>query len=200
MEINSDSYISDVSNQIANLSIHLNKRMLILCTSYKQVQSIGKNLINNNKINNNIILMQTSKFSKNSILNNYKETKNSILIGTSTFWEGVDLARELLEILVIVRIPFGNPSNPQKKYLSEKIQSIGGNPFYDLELPNAILRIKQGIGRLIRTDMDNGVCIITDPRICNSGYGKFIINEFPIAPNTYYDINEIIDEIDNFLG
>ena len=200
IEINSDSYISDISNQIARLSTHLNKRMLILCTSYKQVQSIGRNLINNNKIDNNIVLMQKSKFSKNSILNNYKEMKNSILIGTSTFWEGVDLARELLEILVIVRITFGNPSNQQNKYLSEKKQAIGGNPFYDLELPNAILKIKQGIGRLIRTDMDNGVCIVTDPRICNSGYGKFIINEFPIIPNTYSDINEIIDEIDNFLG
>ena len=200
IEINSDSYIGDISNQIADLSIYLNKRILILCTSYKQVKSIGRNLLNNNKVNNNNILMQTSKFSKNSILRNYKKTKNSILIGTSTFWEGIDLPRELLEILFIVRIPFGNPSNPYNKNLSEKIQSIGGNPFYDLELPNAILKIKQGIGRLIRTDMDNGVCIITDPRICNSGYGKFIVNELPIIPETYYDINEIIDEIDNFLG
>ena len=60
--------------------------------------------------------------------------------------------------------------------------------------------MKQGIGRLIRTDMDNGVCIISDPRICNSGYGKFIINELPVLPEPYYDINEIIEEIHNFLG
>jgi len=200
IEINSDSYITTVSNQIASLNIALKKRMLILCTSYKQVKSIGNNLLNNNKIDNDIIFMQASKFSKNSILKNYKKSKNSILIGTSTFWEGIDLARDLLEILVIVRIPFGNPSNPYNKNLSEKIQSIGGNPFYDLELPNAILKMKQGIGRLIRTDMDNGICIISDPRICNSGYGKFIINELPVLPEPYYDINEIIEEIHNFLG
>ena len=200
IEINSDSYISDISSQIASLSTHLNKRMLILCTSYKQVKSIANNLFNNNKVDNDIIFMQASKFSKNSILKNYKKTKNSILIGTATFWEGIDLARDLLEILVIVRIPFGNPSNPYNKNLSERIQSIGGNPFYDLELPNAILKMKQGIGRLIRSDMDSGVCIITDPRICNSNYGKFIINELPIIPEAYYDIDEIIEEMHNFLG
>jgi ATP-dependent DNA helicase DinG len=200
IEINSDSYISNISNQITSLSTHLKKRMLILCTSYKQVKSIANNLLNNNKIDNDIIFMQASKFSKNSILKNYKKTKNSILIGTSTFWEGIDLSRDLLEILVIVRIPFGNPSNPYNKHLSEKIQSIGGNSFYDLELPNAILKMKQGIGRLIRSDMDSGVCIITDPRIYNSSYGKFIINELPVIPETYYDIDEIIEKIHNFLG
>ena len=99
IEINSDSYISTISNQIASLNINLNKRMLILCTSYKQVKSIGNNLLNNDKIDNDIIFMQASKFSKNSILKNYKKEKNSILIGTSTFWEGVDLPRDLLEIL-----------------------------------------------------------------------------------------------------
>jgi len=200
IEINSDSYITTISNQIASLNISLNKRMLVLCTSYKQVKSIANNLLNNNKIDNDVIFMQASKFSKNSILKNYKKSKNSILIGTSTFWEGIDLPRDLLEILVIVRIPFGNPSNPYNKNLSEKIESVGGNPFYDLELPNAILKMKQGVGRLIRSDMDNGICIITDPRICNSGYGKFIINELPVLAEPYYDIDEIIEEIHNFLG
>ena len=106
----------------------------------------------------------------------------------------------LLEILFIVRVPFGNPTYPYTQFLNNQIQSINGNPFYDLELPKAILKIKQGFGRLIRSDRDAGVCIFTDPRICNSSYGSFIIDEFPVLPDKYQDINEIINEIDNFLG
>ena len=67
-------------------------------------------------------------------------------------------------------------------------------------MPNSILKIKQGIGRLIRSDLDNGVCFITDPRICNSRYGEFIINELPVIPESYNEINEIIQSVDNFLG
>ena len=135
-----------------------------------------------------------------SILRNFKKQRDRILVGTSTFWEGVDLPKELLEILFIVRIPFGNPSNPYNKHLSDYINSIGGNSFYDLELPDSILKIKQGVGRLIRSDLDNGVCFITDPRICNSRYGQFIINELPVIPESYNEIDEIIESVDNFLG
>ena len=200
IEINSDDYLTDVSNQIASISTKLNKKILILCTSYKQVNSIGNNLKHNVKIDSNNLYIQTSKFSKNLILDNYKKSQNGILVGTSTFWEGIDLPGNLLEILFIVRVPFGNPTNPYTQFLNNQIQSINGNPFYDLELPKAILKIKQGFGRLIRSDRDTGVCIFTDPRICNSSYGSFIIDEFPVLPDKYQDINEIINEIDNFLG
>ena len=198
-DINSNDYIVDISNQISSLNQSLNKRMLILCTSYKQVKAIANNLLNNN-IDNQNIFTQTSRFSKKKILDNYKLSKNGILVATTTFWEGVDLLGELLEILIIVRVPFGNPSNPYNYYLGHKIESQGGNSFYDLQLPNAILKLKQGVGRLIRSDKDTGVCIITDPRLNSSRYGKFIIDELSVTPNFYNNINEIINEIDNFLG
>ena len=200
IDINSSEYIKDLSNQIISVSNYCSKRILILCTSYKQVHLIGKNLMDSASLESQNIFLQTSKFSKNSILRNFKKYTDSILVGTSTFWEGVDLSKDLLEILLIVRIPFGNPSNPYNKHLSDHINSIGGNSFYDLELPNSILKIKQGIGRLIRSDLDNGVCFITDPRICNSRYGEFIINELPVIPESYNEINEIIQSVDNFLG
>ena len=200
IDINSGDYINNISKQIANVSTSSQKRMLILCTSYKQVRSISNNLINNCNLDENTIFTQTSKFSKKRLLDNYKKTKAGILIATATFWEGVDLRGSLLEILFIIRIPFVNPSNPYNYYLSNKIESEGGNSFYDLQLPNAILKLKQGVGRLIRSDKDSGVCIITDPRLSQSRYGKFIIDELTMKPEFYSDITEIINEIDNFLG
>ena len=137
---------------------------------------------------------------KIKISERYAKSKKGILIGTATFWEGIDLAGDLLEILFIIRVPFSNPSNPYNQNLSNMVQASGGNPFYDLELPNAILKMKQGMGRLIRTDKDTGVCFITDPRLCNSRYGKFIVDEIASSPKIYKNINEIINEIDNFLG
>ena len=199
INVNSEEYLKIVANQITEISTQLSKRILVLCTSYKQVNYLSTEIKKIDTINENIFI-QTSKFSKNSILRNFKKYHNSILIGTSTFWEGIDLPKDLLQVLFIVRIPFGNPNNPFTKYQSQRIESVGGNSFYDLELPEAILKIKQGIGRLIRTDLDSGVCFITDPRICNSRYGQFIINELPVKPETYKDTSEIIDSIDNFLG
>jgi len=199
-DINSSNYINDVSNQIASVNKSLNKRMLILCTSYKQIKAITNNLINNCNLDSNNIFTQTSKFSKQKILDNYKSSKSGILIATATFWEGVDLRGKLLEILFIIRIPFENPSNPHNYHLNNKIESEGGNSFYDLQLPNAILKLKQGVGRLIRSDKDSGVCIMTDPRLSQSRYGKFILDELTVEPDFYQDINEIISDIDNFLG
>ena len=137
---------------------------------------------------------------KKKLLDNYKSSDSGILVATATFWEGVDLKGKLLQVLFIIRIPFVNPSNPYNYYLSNKIESEGGNSFYDLQLPNAMLKLKQGLGRLIRSDKDSGVCIMTDPRLSQSRYGKFILDELSLDSEFYIDIKEIINDIDNFLG
>ena len=200
IDINSGDYINDVSNQIAMISKSLSKKILILCTSYKQVKAISNSLVNSYNLDESNIFSQTSKYSKKKLLDNYKSSDSGILVATATFWEGVDLKGKLLEVLFIIRIPFVNPSNPYNYYLSNKIESEGGNSFYDLQLPNAMLKLKQGLGRLIRSDKDSGVCIMTDPRLSQSRYGKFILDELSLDSEFYIDIKEIINDIDNFLG
>ena len=200
IDINSSDYINDVSNQISSVCKTLCKRTLVLCTSYKQVRAISNNLKNNFNLNDDNLFIQTSKHSKKKLLDNFKSSTAGILIATSTFWEGVDLKGDLLEVLFIIRIPFVNPSNPYSYHLSNKIESQGGNSFYDLQLPNAILKLKQGVGRLIRSDKDSGICIMTDTRLSNSRYGKFIVDELTDEPEFYSNIEEIINKADNFLG
>lgn len=200
MDINSSEYINEISSQVSKINQSLSKRVLVLCTSYKQVNAISQSLLNSYGVNKNDVLIQTSKFSKKKLLDRYKSSKSSILVATSTFWEGVDLPGELLEILFIVRIPFGNPSNPYNSHFCDLIESQGGNSFYDMQLPDSILKLKQGVGRLIRTDRDSGVCILTDPRLSNARYGKYIIDELTPNPDFYSHFDEIINDIDNFLG
>ena len=200
IDINSSDYINEVASQISKINKSLQKKVLVLCTSYKQVNAISNSLFNNHSIDKNEILIQTSKFSKKKLLERYIASKSSILVATSTFWEGVDLPGDLLEILFILRIPFGNPSNPYNLHFSNQIESYGGNSFYDMQLPESILKLKQGVGRLIRSDKDSGVCILTDPRLSNSRYGKYIIDELTSNPEFYSHIDEIFNDIDNFLG
>ena len=200
IDINSSEYINEVASQISRMNKYLRKRILVLCTSYKQVNAISNSLSNSFSIDKNEILSQTSKFSKQKLLEKYISSKSNILVATSTFWEGVDLPGNLLEILFILRIPFGNPSNPYNSYFSTKIESSGGNSFYDIQLPESILRLKQGVGRLIRSDKDSGVCFLTDPRLSNSRYGKYIIDELTPKPEFYTHFDEIINDVDNFLG
>ena len=200
IDINSSDYINEVASQISKINKSLQKKVLVLCTSYKQVNAISNSLFNNHSVDKNEILIQTSKFSKKKLLERYIASKSNILVATSTFWEGVDLPGDLLEILFILRIPFGNPSNPYNLHFSNQIESYGGNSFYDMQLPESILKLKQGVGRLIRSDKDSGVCILTDPRLSNSRYGKYIIDELTSNPEFYSHIDEIFNDIDNFLG
>ena len=94
---------------------------------------------------------------------------------------------------MMLRIPFQNPNDPYVKYLNERLESIGKDGFRDYQVPNACLKMKQGFGRLIRTEYDSGIFIITDPRIYNSSYGHEIINSFPVESISYSHFSTILN-------
>ncbi|MDP4172312.1 MAG: helicase C-terminal domain-containing protein, partial [Bacillota bacterium] len=121
------------------------------------------------------------------------------LLGTSSFWEGVDIPGEDLSCLVIVRLPFSSPDEPLTQAKNELISQSGGNPFADYSLPEAILRCKQGFGRLIRTERDRGVIVIFDKRILTSSYGKDFIQSIPPVPIKNGTIDLIVERIQTWL-
>ena len=98
------------------------------------------------------------------------------------------------------RIPFDNPSDPFNIVNHNMIKASGGDPFYDYQLPKVMYKIRQGIGRLIRSDRDIGVCIITDPRVANSNYGRNIVDDMPVIPKVYHHLDQVISNIKKFLG
>lgn len=122
---------------------------------------------------------QGGELSRTAMLQAFREDTNSVLFGTSSFWEGVDVRGEALSNVIITRLPFEVPTHPVMEARVKQIKERGGNEFFEFSLPEAILRLKQGFGRLIRTQTDKGIVVILDPRIKTGRYGKQFLNSLP---------------------
>ena len=108
-----------------------------------------------------------------NLLGLFRKEKGGILMGNQVFWEGLDLPGEQLECIIIPKLPFPNPFEPRLAWLSEKLEAQGKNPFQELHIPLALLELKQGMGRLIRSETDSGKIIILDNRAVHAKYAKY---------------------------
>jgi len=197
--INEFNHIENVAKDIVDISNNMNKRILVLCTSFKQIDTFEKN-INQMVPNHKNFIFQSKGKSKNILLSTYLEKKNSVLFGVNTFWEGIDLPKDKLEILIIFKIPFSNPYDPYIKSNIEYYQSKNMDGFMNYQVEDAILKLKQGFGRLIRSYEDMGVCIITDNRITQRKYGEKILNSLPVEADFYSSSSYLINETKKFLN
>lgn len=129
------------------------------------------------------VLLQGEE-SRSRLLERFRTTPNAILLGSQSFWEGVDVAGESLSLVVIDRLPFQPPDDPVLAARLEALRQRGGNPFFDVQLPEAVISLKQGAGRLIRRESDRGVLMICDPRLVEKPYGKRIWQSLPAMRRT----------------
>ncbi len=113
------------------------------------------------------------------LLREFRSCERAVLLGTSSFWEGVDVQGEALRLVIIDKLPFASPDDPLTRARVENIRLKGGNPFNDYQLPEAALALKQGVGRLIRSEEDEGVVVICDPRLATRGYGRVLVKSLP---------------------
>jgi Rad3-related DNA helicase len=146
------------------------------------------------------VLVHGESGAREEILETFTREVESVLLGTHSFWEGVDAPGETLSCLVIARLPFGVFTDPITAARCEQIESAGGQAFRDYSLPAAVIRFRQGFGRLIRTQSDRGVVIVADRRVLTRGYGKAFRASLSVDVQPSATRAALLGEVAAFLG
>ncbi|MCH1931265.1 ATP-dependent DNA helicase [Shewanella sp. A25] len=155
-------------------------RTFILFTSHKMLEQTAIAL----RSRVQYPLLVQGQAGKQSLLTKFRQLGNAVLLGTSSFWEGVDVRGKLLSCVIIDKLPFVSPTDPLYRARADNISRQGGDPFNQVSLPQAIIALKQGVGRLIRDEKDCGVLILCDNRIVNRAYGQAFLNSLPPMTRT----------------
>ncbi|WP_377888826.1 ATP-dependent DNA helicase DinG [Alkalihalobacillus sp. R86527] len=199
-DVSDHQFVDHITEAILKIARVTRGRMLVLFTSYDMLRKAHlkmKELMKDDDLT--LISQGVDSGSRVRLTKNFKESDDAILFGTSSFWEGVDIPGEDLSCLVIVRLPFSPPDNPVFQARSEKLKHAGGNPFMELSLPEAIIRFKQGFGRLVRSQKDRGAVFVFDKRIVSTRYGSLFVKSLPDVPMLKGDVDELVDELDLWL-
>jgi ATP-dependent DNA helicase DinG len=155
-------------------------RTFILFTSHQMLEQVASAL--QGKVAYPLLVQ--GQASKQSLLNKFRQLGNAVLLGTSSFWEGVDVRGKLLSCVIIDKLPFVSPDDALYKARAANAERQGLDPFNHISLPQAVISLKQGVGRLIRDEKDRGVLILCDNRIVNRAYGQAFINSLPPMQRT----------------
>ena len=132
---------------------------------------------------------------KQRLLSDFRRHGNAVLLGTASFWEGVDVRGSALSCVIIDKLPFASPGDPVMQARLDALKKRGLNPFFDYQLPAAVVTLKQGVGRLIRDVTDTGILMLCDPRLLSKSYGKVFLRSLPEMP-----VTRELDDVVNFFA
>jgi ATP-dependent DNA helicase DinG len=186
------TYLSRAVEEIKSIVRISHGRAFVLFTSYQQMAAAYE------MISGSVAypcLIQSRTGAKSRLLDEFRETPNAVLFGTSSFWQGVDVKGEALSAVIIDKLPFQVPSDPLVSARISKIEREGGSAFSDYQVPAAILRLKQGLGRLIRSKTDRGILAILDNRLSTRSYGKLFMASLPD-----YRVTSNLQDLVEFMG
>ena len=190
VEPNDKNYTNKVIDAVLPILEFIQGRTFLLFTSHRALRIAASYLAGHEEFT----LLVQGDAPRRELLSIFSKTDNAVLLGTSSFWEGVDIRGEALSCVVIDKLPFAAPDDPVLSGRLQALRQTGENPFMKYQLPQAVISLKQGVGRLIRDEEDYGVVIICDPRMLTKPYGKTFINSLPNMLRT-----SSLDDAINFL-
>jgi ATP-dependent DNA helicase DinG len=173
-----------VAELIVKAASILGGRTLVLTTTIRAMHDIAEKLRQQSPVLHGIEVLVQGETSKRELIERfrgcaYKSNQGFILVATASFWEGVDIPGDALQLVVIDKLPFSPPNDPLVSARSRNLEANGKNPFQYLHMPQAAIALKQGAGRLIRSETDRGILVVCDVRLVQMGYGRRIISALP---------------------
>jgi ATP-dependent DNA helicase DinG len=191
IEASMERHADGLASLIERLMTEIERRTLVLFTSYRLLDAVRERLRGVPGV-----IAQRPRDGRGALIDRLRAASGgAALLGADSFWEGVDLPGDLLEVLVITRLPFPVPTDPIVSALGDRLRMAGRDPFYDLSLPRAALKLRQGMGRLLRTATDRGAVLLTDDRLHRRSYGAFLASCLPVAPHAVGSEEETLQRL-----
>ncbi len=196
-EPHAPDFVNQAAERIEEILKITHGHAFILFTSFQMLKECHS-ILSERLQKQRLVLLKQGDENKMKLLNRFKSTPRSVLFGTDSFWEGVDVIGEALRCVIIVKLPFQVPTEPIIEAHVEAITARGGNAFMEYSLPQAIVKFKQGFGRLIRHRKDRGCVICLDPRIANKRYGSLFLNSLPPSKRFFGTSSEAMAQMAKF--
>jgi ATP-dependent DNA helicase DinG len=172
-------YTAAICQQIQRCVTRTRGHAFVLFTSYQMLREVAQRLTPWFVSQNYGLYVQGAGLPRTMMLEKFRNDPAGVLFGADSFWQGVDVPGDALQNVIIAKLPFSVPDHPLLEARLEMIRKNGGNPFFDYQVPEAIIKLKQGVGRLIRTRTDTGMVAILDPRIRTKRYGQLFLDSLP---------------------
>ncbi|MDE2847977.1 MAG: DEAD/DEAH box helicase family protein [Gemmatimonadota bacterium] len=191
----SDAFQDAVSRLILDLVVSTLRSTLVLFTSYTQLNRTFQDIEPDLAEHGVAVLAQGTSGPRSALLDRFRRSDTAVLLGTDSFWEGVDVPGKALEMVILVKLPFAVPTEPLVQAQVERLEDAGRNSFFEYQVPEAVIKFRQGFGRLIRSTRDYGVVTVLDQRVVGTAYGRLFLESLPAGSEIYPDADGLVEGV-----